>query len=102
MPTTSLTLIDGAVADVTTKAEFRLDNDDFRDNTLPAVKTRGCGSGDSVTIHEKVNGDWQAAATLDSTTTSQVIRSIGDYAVTAVVASGGPVSVDLNTTFIST
>jgi hypothetical protein len=91
-----VTLISGAVADVATEVPFNLEPNDFENASLPAIKTRGLGTGDSVVIHEKVDGDWQAAATLDENTTSQVIRSIGDYAVTAVVASGGPVSVDLN------
>ena len=89
-------LIANAVATNSTKVEFTLSDSDFKGSSLPSVKCRGLGSGDSVRIFEYINGDWQLGKTLDSTTISTTISSSGKYAVDVIIATG-PVDCELNT-----
>lgn len=96
MPIRARLLIDGAEASDATKVEFSLDDLDFDGNSLPCVKTVGLGSGDSVNIYEKINGAWQLGCTLDADSLSEVILSVGEYAVDIVMATAGPVSCLLN------
>ncbi len=90
-------LISAAVTTAATKIEFTLDNHDFKGANLPGLKCSGLGSGDSVRLYEDINSVWQLAKTLDSTTISTAIRSLGKYAVDVSIGSGGPVSCELNT-----
>ena len=92
------TLIDAITATDASKKTFQITENDFQYGGEPGVKSSGLGTGDSVTIWEQVNGTWQAAKILDENTTSSVIKSVGSYAVTATLATGGPVSVQLDTT----
>jgi len=91
-----LVLIDAASGTDATKIEFTLDNHDFRGSSLPGLKCRGLGSGDSVKLYEDINSGWQLAKTLDSATISTAIRSLGKYAVDVTIGTG-PVSCELNT-----
>lgn len=88
-------LIVNAVATNATKVEFTLSDSDFK-GSLPSVKCRGLGVGDSVRIFEYINADWQLGKTLDSTTISTTIASPGKYAVDVIIATG-PVDCELNT-----
>lgn len=92
-------LIDGATASDATKQVFILGLRHFTNNSVPAIKTAGLGTGDSVIIYESVNDVWQAAQTLDESTTSTIIRSVGKYAVDITMATAGPASVGLDASY---
>ena len=90
-------LINGATSTDATKVRFNLNKMDFKNNSMPALKSRGLGTGDSVRIWEYVNGGWQnTGVVLDETTTSRVIEAEGIYAVDIVMATAGPASCQLD------
>lgn len=97
----SVILIDSITATDSTKQTFHLTARDFAANTLPSLKSRGLGTGDTIRIWEYVDSDWSdTGQVLDDTTNatrSTTIASPGYYAVDAVLATAGPVSCDLNT-----
>lgn len=87
-------LLDAVTTTNATKQEFTLTNDDFIGD--PALKSRGLGTGDVVSIWEYVNGDWQdTGQVLDEATTSIAVNSLGTYAVTVVMTTAGPASVEI-------
>jgi hypothetical protein len=92
-------LINAATATAATKIKFQLRNEHFHTNTIPAVKTTGLGSGDSVRIFEEINGAWQLGYTLDTDTLSTAIRSVGTYSVDIIMATAGPASVILDSAY---
>lgn len=93
-------LLNAITATAATKVPFSLTNRDFQGNSLPALKASGLGEGDSILIWEEVNGDWSdTGVTLTGAANqrSKTIPSPGRYAVTAVMATAGPVSCVLTT-----
>jgi hypothetical protein len=89
-------LLDGITATAATKVDFTLDSKDFVFNSIPMLKSSGLGSGDSILIWEWVNGAWHdTGVVLESTQTSRIVDGVGKYAVTAVLATAGPVSCEL-------
>ena len=91
-------LIDAAVATDATKIQFTLTKDDFFGSSLPVLRSRGLGTGDSVAIYEQVNGGWQDSGNvLDDTTVSLAIYSLGTYSVDITMATAGPASVEVQT-----
>ncbi len=92
-------LIDGADSTDSTKVPFTIDKAHFVGNSVPGLKARGLGTGDSVRVFEWINGAWgPVATTLDEDTTSRPILSVGRYAVDIVMATSGPASCQLDTT----
>ncbi len=89
-------LLDAITATAATKIPFVLTNRDFAGNSTPKLRSRGLGSGDTILIWEFVNDDWQdTGVTLSSSQTSRLVESTGAHAVTAVLATSGPVSVEI-------
>jgi hypothetical protein len=93
-------LIDGITATDATKQEFVLTAQDFQGNSLPALKSSGLGTGDTIRIWEFVDGGWQdTGKVLDDGTASESslnISTYGRYSVDAVLATSGPVSCELH------
>ena len=89
-------LLDGITATAATKVPFNLTNRDFAGNSIPMLKSRGLGTGDTILIWEWVDGAWQdTTVTLADDQTSRVVDGVGNYAVTSVMATAGPVSCEL-------
>lgn len=97
-------LLDAITASAATKIPFALTRKGFAGSSLPALKSSGLGSGDSILIWEWINGAWaDSGVTLTSTVgeRARIIGSPGTYAVTAVLATAGPVSCVLTTSAAS-
>jgi hypothetical protein len=93
-----MNLLDGITATAATKEDFTLNSRDFQENSVPMLKASGLGSGDSILIWEWVNEAWtDTGVTLESDQTSRIVDGLGKYAVTAILATAGPVSCDINT-----
>jgi hypothetical protein len=93
-------LLNDITATAATKVAFTLTMRDYAGSSLPALKARGLGAGDSILIWEWVNEDWSdSGETLTSTAGdhSKIILVPGRYAVTAVLTTAGPVSCQLDT-----
>jgi len=93
-------LLDAITATAATKVPFYLTHRDFAGASLPALKSSGLGVGDTILIWEWVNGAWadtEVTLANSSGTRSRTIGSPGTYAVTAVLATAGPVSCVLTT-----
>lgn len=92
-------LLDGVTSSDATKVPFELTLQDFQGGSLPALKQRGYGAGDSSTIFEWTNGAWQdSGLVVDDSVITLVIRSIGKYAIDITLAAAGPVSLELQST----
>jgi hypothetical protein len=90
-------LLDAVTATDATKVEFSLNGKNFRGSSLPELKATTMVAGDSISVFEDVNGVWELRTTLDETTRSTSITSIGRYAISVIVVAVGPISLKLST-----
>lgn len=89
-------LINAATSTAPAKQTYELMAGDFFGG-VPALKAYGLGSGDSVLLWESINGKMQnTGIVLDSDTTSRLVQAIGQYAITLVMSTSGPVTVILS------
>ena len=89
-------LLDSITATAATKIPFTLANRDFAGNSTPMLKSSGLGTGDTVLIWERIDGAWHdTGVTLSPSVTSRIVQGVGTYAVTAVMATAGPVSCEI-------
>ncbi len=96
---TRLPLLEGVTATNATKVPFELTLQDFQGASLPSLKGRGYGAGDSSIIYEWIDEGWQdSGQVIDNTIKSITIGSIGKYAIDITLAAAGPVSLELNST----
>lgn len=94
-------LLDGITSTAATKVPFFLTNRDFAGNSTPMLKSSGLGSGDTILIWEYIDGAFHdTGVTLAPDQTSRVVDGVGNYAVTAVLATAGPVSCEIQTSNI--
>lgn len=85
-------LIDAATATDATKIEFTLNQENFKAG-IPALKSSGLGSGDSIDIYEWVNGVWtDSGSSLVVGTRSLSLSALGTYSVDITMATVGPIS----------
>ena len=89
-------LYNAQAATSATLVTFRITERDFENGGTPAIKSYGLGASDTITIWERVAGDWQSAYTLTDTDTSVAIESVGDYAVTITLTTSSDVNCELN------
>ena len=93
-----MNLLSGITATAATKVDFTLTSSDFTHNSVPMLKSSGLGTGDSISIWEWVDSAWtDTGVTLEGDQTSRIVDGVGKYAVTAVLATVGPVSCEIIT-----
>jgi len=91
------TLIDGVVATDATKRIFTLTTTNFKNGSIPALRSTGCGTGDDVYLWVYVAGGWvNLGSVLDDATETYAIPTMGEYAVTVIMATAGPVSCEIH------
>ncbi len=91
-------LIDGITSTDATKRLYTLTNRDFAGSSTPMLKASGLGTGDTILLWEEVAGTLSdSGVTLSPSVKERIVNGTGNYAVTAVLATAGPVSVDLTT-----
>ena len=91
------TLIDAVAATDATKRTFTLGPSQFKHGSTPALRSTGCGVGDDVFLFVWVAGGWVALGSiLDDVTETYAMPTMGEYAVTTIMATAGPVSCELH------
>ena len=91
------TLIDGITATDATKRTFTLAARNFKGGSTPALRSTGCGVGDDINLWVYVAGGWvDLGSVLDDVTETYALPTMGEYAVTATLATAGPVSCELH------
>ena len=91
------TLIAAVAATDATKRVFSLSAKNFKDGSIPALRSTGCGVGDDIILWVYVAAGWVSlGSVLDDATETYNIPTMGEYAVTTTMATVGPVSCELH------
>lgn len=91
------TLINAIVATDATKRTFTLTAENYKSGSTPALRSTGCGVGDDINLWVWVAGGWvDLGSVLDDVTETYAMPTMGEYAVTATMATAGPVSCELH------
>ena len=91
------TLIDAAAATAATKIPFTLTDTQYKNGSIPALRSTGMGVGDDIFLWVWVAAGWEAlGSVLDDVTSTYPLPTMGEYAVTIVMAGVGPASCELH------
>lgn len=90
-------LINAAIATAATKIPFDLTAKNFKLGSTPALRAAGMGVGDDVFLWVWIAGAWVSlGSVLDDVTFTYPISTMGQYAVTIVMAGVGPATCELH------